>query len=58
METADSHDWVIGCTIKVLTKHTKEVRPLLTGYTLQLGRVLHSGYTGCSYTPAQLKAAP
>uniref|UniRef100_A0A383VVG2 AD domain-containing protein n=1 Tax=Tetradesmus obliquus TaxID=3088 RepID=A0A383VVG2_TETOB len=23
-DTADSHDWVVGCTIKVLTKHTKE----------------------------------
>lgn len=25
-DTADSHDWVIGCAIKVQTKHTKEVR--------------------------------
>jgi hypothetical protein len=24
-DTADSHDWVVGCAIKVLTKHTKEV---------------------------------
>jgi hypothetical protein len=29
-DTADSHDWVVGCSIKVLTKHTKEVGvPLL-----------------------------